>query len=128
MQPAEDDAENTPSFTVTTHREGNVLFLTLSGEVDLHNVAALREALATGLQDRQCVEVIADIGDVPFMDSSGYGAFLGVMQQLAPRGGHVRFVRCHPYVARMLDVTRLNRAFEIHDSIEEAREAVREYL
>ena len=111
---------------ISSWREGNALFLALRGDVDLRTVRDLRHAIADGLKDNACTELVADMSRVLFVDSSGYGAFLGAMQSLRLRGGgRVHLVCCQPAVARMLTIIRLHNVFAIHDSLEQAREALR---
>lgn len=46
-----------PNLTVASWREGNALFLELRGEVDMHTVSHLQEAITEGLKDTACTEV-----------------------------------------------------------------------
>ncbi len=49
----------------------------LSGEIDHHNAAALREKTDRGLMKENPQELILDFSDVSFMDSSGVGFVMG---------------------------------------------------
>ncbi len=115
----------TPVLTVSSWREGSILYLALRGEVDLNTVGQLQQAITDGLQDGICTEIVADMSQTPFVDSSGYGAFLGAMQALRLRnGGRVHLAACQPGVSRMLTVARLHYVFVMHDTLEQARAAL----
>lgn len=114
--------EDSIPLSVSFWREGTTLYLSLFGEVDMHTIAVLRDAVTDGLQDNSCVNIVADMSRVPFVDSTGYGVFLDAMQTLRMRGGRVYLGCCLPSVKRMIAVARLNRVFAIYDSVEEVRE------
>lgn len=109
---------------ISTQNEGAVLFLTLQGELDLHTVDELRRVIGEGIANPHCTDIVADMQGVSFVDSSGYGTFLNAMQSLRPRSGRVHLAGCVPAVVRMLAIVRLNRVFQIHDTMDEARAAV----
>ncbi|MBC8138389.1 MAG: STAS domain-containing protein [Fibrella sp.] len=112
-------------FSVSHWREGDALFLSLQGEVDMHTVGELHRAITEGLQDGVCTHVVADMSRVPFIDSTGYSAFVAATQTLRARGeGRVNLAGCQPVIVRVLGIVRLNRMFGIHDSLEQARKSL----
>ncbi len=114
-----------PLLSVIALREGTVLFLTMRGEVDMHTIGVLEDAITVGLAGGVCTDLVADMSETPFVDSTGYGVFLGAMQTLRMRGsGRVYLAACQPAVARMIQVARLNRVFAVCDSVAAAREAL----
>ena len=115
----------TPSFFVSSWRENNVLFLEMRGELDLHTVAVLKQAICDGLAHNTCDTIVADMSAVSFVDSTGYGVFISAMQTLRFRGnGTVHLVACQPPVTRMLAVIRLDRVFTMHQSLDAVRESL----
>lgn len=116
-----------PPLFVSSWRENSLLFLQLRGELDMHTVGVLKQAINNGLTDKECCAIVVDMSAVSFIDSTGYGTFISAMQTLRLRGGGgVHLAACQPSVARMLAVIRLNRVFTMHKSVEDAREVLTE--
>jgi anti-sigma B factor antagonist len=89
--------------TVGYHWEkADVLVLTISGEVDMSNVEALRERLATILQPGTR-NVVFDLGGLEFIDSSG----LAVLVDVANHVGGAKLRAPSRLVGRVVDVTGL---------------------
>lgn len=125
MNENNESGESETFLSVSSWREEKTLFLSLDGEVDMYTVAKLKEAITDGLKDGVCTTILADMSQTSFVDSTGYGAFIGAMQTLRLRdGGRVHLARCQPAVNRMLTVARLHHVFVIHDSLEQARESL----
>lgn len=119
--------EAMPPLFVSSWRENSLLFLQLRGEIDMHTVGVLKQAINAGLSDKDCCAIVVDMSSVSFIDSTGYGMFISAMQTLRLRGGGgVHLAACQPSVARMISVIRLNRVFTMHKSVEDAREALTE--
>ncbi|MBC8142777.1 MAG: STAS domain-containing protein [Armatimonadetes bacterium] len=121
----ESPTEPMPPLFVSAWRENAYLFLQLRGELDMHTVGVLKQAINNGLTDLDCAAIVVDMSAVSFIDSTGYGTFISAMQTLRLRGGGgVHLAACQPSVARMLAVIRLNRVFTMHKSVEDARESL----
>ena len=57
--------------------------------------------------------IVLDLGRVEFMDSSGLGAVIGAMKQLAP-DRRLELASLTPTVAKVFRLTRMERIFTIH--------------
>lgn len=84
----------------------------LHGELDILAAPELRHVLGDVL-DEGATEVVLDVGDLEFMDSSGLGVLVGCHRRLARHGGRLRIVGAHHSVARVLAVTGLDRVFQV---------------
>jgi len=65
-------------------------------------------------------KLIIDLTDVEYIDSAGLSAFLLARRQQAEHEGDVRLVNPSPDVVSLLQLTQLDRAFPMYDSVEEA--------
>lgn len=75
-------------------------------------------ALSEGL----AVRAILDLGQVTFIDSSGLGAIVAALKQM-PAEVRLDLANLQDEVARVLRLTRMDRVFVIHDSVETAAHA-----
>lgn len=63
--------------------------------------------------------VVLDMSRVTFMDSSGLGAVVAVMKLLGQRE-RLHLAGLQPMVDKVLRLTRMDRVFTIHDTVEAA--------
>lgn len=56
--------------TVDVHADRTSVRITISGEIDLHNAAAVEEQIFTAI-DNSATTVLVDLTDLRYMDSSG---------------------------------------------------------
>ena len=69
-------------------RKGGSLTVMLTGELDHHNAADIRETL-DGMLDGSVRELVLDMSGVTFMDSSGIGIVLGRYRRMQERDGRL---------------------------------------
>ena len=107
-------------MTLTSERRRGVLVIGFAeeGSLEAGNVMDFREAVMGLLRGGD--KVVLDLGRVNFMDSSGLGALVALGRNLARREGELRLANVTPPVRKVFDLTRLHRAFEIYDAVEEA--------
>jgi len=66
------------------------------------------------------VDIVLQLDQVEFIDSSGLGALVRLMQAARAKGGDVKLSGVPPNIRRTLEVTNLLQQFETYDSVEEA--------
>jgi anti-sigma B factor antagonist len=101
-----------------------ITVLTLSGEFTADQSDAFRRAcldrLESGIRD-----VVLDLENLTLIDSAGLEQLLWLMDQAGTRSGQVRLVRPDEMVRKIFQLTRLERRFDIHQSIESAAKSLR---
>jgi len=107
---------------VETTEYGVVTVLTLRGEIDLASAPPLRQALVEAA-DRVGVVVVVDLDEVEFIDSTGLGVLIGGLKRARTSGGDLMLVCTQPRIIRLLEMTRLDRALEVHSTVAEAAAA-----
>ncbi|MEX0875480.1 MAG: STAS domain-containing protein [Actinomycetota bacterium] len=84
----------------------------LNGTCDLATAPALREALAP-ITPPSVTEVMLDVSDVDFMDSTGLGIVLGLLRRLREGGGSLKMIGAHGSVRRLLEITELDKVIPL---------------
>ncbi len=69
------------------------------------------------------LNVIADLGNVNFMNSSGLGALIGGLTTMKNAGGDLRLSRVGDRIESLLIVTKLITVFKNYKTLEEAVES-----
>ena len=69
---------------------------------------------------RGLARLIADLGRVDFLDSTGLGALVGGVKRLREAGGSLCLVIRTPRILRIFQITGLTKALAIHSSVADA--------
>jgi len=88
--------------------------------LDTRNVSEFRDSLHPLLDKGGTV--ILDMSNVTFVDSAGLGMLLSAMKQITAAGGSLRLARLQEDVLTLFRLVRMNRVFEIFETLEEAVE------
>lgn len=80
------------------------------GEIDIHTCGRLEKALTGGATD-----VVLDLGEVSFIDSSGLRALLLGHESIVASGGRLEVVNPSAVVRRLLQVTGLEEKFGLRE-------------
>jgi anti-sigma B factor antagonist len=93
--------------------DGDRLRLVLSGDIDVR-VAAEIAALADSAVAAHTCDVVVDLADVTFIDSSGIGALVALNNSLADQGPRTLYLRPGPpNVMRVLRLVGLDDVFQL---------------
>ena len=104
-------------LVLTTSHEGDICVVHVAGEVDVYTSPSLKAALADA-GGNGCHVVVADLGKVPFIDSSGLGVLVGALRRMREAGGELRLVSEHDAVVKILRITGLDRVFPLYATLD----------
>ena len=102
---------------------GDVTVVQASGELDFYASPEFRERLMGALEESTS-GVVVDLAAVTFIDSSALGVLVGGARRSAEARRELMIVCPAGNVARILEITGLNRAFAIYATREDALDAV----
>ena len=98
---------------------GKCLVVAISGEIDDHHAAALREKIDRKYMGSGRRDIVIDFGGVTFMDSSGIGMIIGRYKTVTARGGKLYAAGMSKAVRRIFDVSGLKRIIPCYDKTED---------
>ncbi len=98
-----------------------VVVLELSGKVMGGPDANLLSEKLHELVDQKKTKVVADIGKVSWMNSSGLGILIGGLTTMRNNKGDLKLVNVTERIKSLLIITKLITIFETFESVEEAR-------
>lgn len=105
------------SITRADHGERTVVHL--GGEIDVYTAPLVREKLDEQIHAGR-TDLVVDLSDVTFLDSTGLGVLVGRLKLTRTRGGSLRLVGTADRVLKVFAITGLDKVFEIHDTLEGA--------
>jgi anti-sigma B factor antagonist len=93
------------AFEVRTIKEGTSRRLALSGELDLSSADQLEEAIRQA-ELGGAAEIVVDLGDLEFMDSTGLSVLLSAHDRSRDDGQRLSFKSSrHEAVTKLLELT-----------------------
>ena len=84
---------------ITMNLGDGVATVAVAGEADLFTAPELKEALSTAV-DGGATNVLVDLSEATFIDSTTLGVLIGAVRKLRPHGGTVAIVCRDPNISR----------------------------
>ena len=91
-----------------------------TGEIDLESSPAARETLLKCFEHSD--NVIVDLSDVTYIDSSGVASLVEALQAAKKNGSQFALAAVSEPTRRVLELARLDKVFTLYDSVELALE------
>ena len=98
---------------------GEVLIVQCHGRIVAGNEVFTLHSLVGDSIDKYG-DVVLQLDQVEFVDSSGLGALVRLMRAARSKGGDLKLSGLPPRIRKMLELTSLLSQFETYDSVEEA--------
>lgn len=92
---------------VNIEGSNEILIAYLTGEVDHHCAAAMRQKIDSAVKEYKPSLLVLDFGDVSFMDSSGIGLIMGRYKLINELGGTLHAVNVSPQAHKVMTLAGL---------------------
>lgn len=100
---------------VTQRQVDGITILDLSGRIVLGKETALLRDTILELIGRGVRGIVLNLGDVPYLDSSGMSELISAAQAIRREGGDLKLLNLTKRVRDMVEVVRLGSIFELFD-------------
>ena len=100
--------------------EEDVLIVELNGEINILEVNDLKENIKEKIIEFNSKEIIIDLKEVPFMDSSGLGMLISLFKFANEKKGKIIYTGLSAYLIKILGFAKLDKIFMIEDSVVDA--------
>mgnify|MGYP001447734244 CR=1 FL=1 len=104
---------------VTSRESGDRTVIEVKGEIDVYTAPVLREDI-TNLVDTEHTNIVVDLTQVSFMDSTGLGVLVGALKKVRTLGGDLALVISEEKILKVFRITALTQVFSIHATLEDA--------
>lgn len=108
---------------IAHHTSGSRAVLAADGELDLVTAPQLADTAMTIIDDG-ARDIIIDVHDLTFCDSSGLSAFVRIANRLSTQSGRLALAGPSAMVRRVLEVSGLDEAFIVVDEVPAAEAAL----
>lgn len=109
------------NLTIKHTTDENESILSLSGEIDAHTAPELKEALGQ-LTKQSGQEIIVDLENVSYMDSTGLGLFIGALKSAKENDGELKLINIQERVFRLFQITGLDEVMDLKSVVREGEE------
>jgi anti-anti-sigma factor len=103
-----------------TREDGDITILTVTGDLVIGEAESTFKKTVMQLVEEGRVNLLVDLSAVGFLDSSGLGALVRALTQSQKEGGQTKLLKAGPQIRKLLQMTKLDSVFEIHDDMEAA--------
>ncbi len=101
------------SLAVHIYVKVDTLFIRLNGELDHHTSGQLRDRIISIVNDYNIKNIVFNMKNLSFMDSSGIGIILGRYNQLKRSGGVIVVCDLNTTIERIITLSGLNKIITI---------------
>jgi len=107
-------------MNLKTEKKNDIVVINVKEErLDAHNSGDLKSEMQKLFTEGN-KNILVDLKDVRFIDSSGLGALVSGFKNAISHQGNLKLSSLQPQVKSMFELTRLHRVFEIFASTSEA--------
>lgn len=95
------------------------LIVELKGQFDLHTAKYCKEKISRYL-NKEVKNLILDLEEIDFIDSSGIGAILSIYKKIEQKGGKIVIINMNPTLKRIFELAGVLNIIESYSSRTEA--------
>lgn len=105
---------------IATRQAGDTTIVDVVGDITLYNSPEVRKVLLGLLREKRVPRVIVNMKSVKYIDSAGVASLVEGLKVSRDLKSRFALYGLSPAAREVLELTRLNKVFEIHESEEEA--------
>ncbi len=108
---------------IATRQASGGTVVDVIGDITLFNSPQVRSAVLAALRAAEAKRVILNLKQVRYIDSSGVASLVEGLKASRDTGIRLALVGLSPAARQVLELTRLLKLFEVHESEEQALSA-----
>jgi anti-sigma B factor antagonist len=106
-------------LTLTTREAGGKTIVAVGGEIDVYTAPKLRDKITELVADG-VYDIVIDMEEVEFLDSTGLGVLVGGLKKVRAHDGTLQLVCNQDRLLKIFRITGLAKVFLIHESADAA--------
>ncbi len=88
--------------------------------LDEANIQQIGEEISRLVEERPNPKLLISFDNVDHLSSSALGTLITINNKIRSKAGELRLSNIDPQIYEVFVITKLNKLFQIHDSVEEA--------
>ncbi|MBV8372650.1 MAG: STAS domain-containing protein [Candidatus Eremiobacteraeota bacterium] len=106
------------SIDLKSENRGAALLFRLRGSLDLATAPTVRAALSDAQKTKK--DIVVDLSQLEFLDSTGLGALIGAHRRATEHGASLRLIVRDGPILRLLTITGLIRVLAVYPTVDDA--------
>ncbi len=107
-------------MTIETRTSGPVTILDIHGKITIGDGSAEVRSVVRELLQAGNKEILLNLGDVSYVDSSGIGELVSSFTTVSGQGGHLKLLNLTKKLKELLAITKLLTFFDSYSDEQEA--------
>jgi anti-sigma B factor antagonist len=108
---------------ISARQSQGAVILDVTGDIDLANSPAMRKVLLGEIKEKRIPKVFLNLKGVRYIDSSGIASLVEGLKASRDMGSRMILYGLNTTVREVMELSRLQRIFEIYESEEQALSA-----
>ena len=104
------------SIKVSTRQIGDVTVLDVAGRITLGEGASTLRDTVRDLATQGKKNLIVNLGEVNYIDSSGIGELVSAFTSISNSGGRMKLLNLTKRIQDLLQITKLYTVFDVYDN------------
>jgi len=100
------------NIDIRVNENGDHAEVILGGEIDAYTAPKLKESIFP-LSEKKNIQLLVDLSNVTYMDSTGLGIFVGMFKNVRANNGSFELVGLSDRLKRLFEITGLADIMEI---------------
>jgi len=105
------------NISISLTENGSELHAKLAGEIDAYTAPKVKESLHP-YAEKSGINMVVDLKDVSYMDSTGLGVFVGLFKALKAENGNLILTGLSERLERLFEITGLADVMNINTEVE----------
>ncbi len=103
------------SMKATTRQVDSITVIDVSGRITLGEGCTQLRQLIRDLLGKGSKNILVNLADVTYIDSSGIGELVSAFTAVSNQGGQLKLLNLTKKVHDLLQITKLYTVFDVHD-------------
>lgn len=105
---------------LTFRKTNTTMIVSISGELDHHNAVSIREEIDRRFSVSSAKNLVFNLKNLRFMDSSGLGILIGRYKTVSATGGKTSIAAPTQNAERLINLAGINRIIPVYRTVDEA--------
>lgn len=101
-------------LSIDKKKINDVVVLKFYGNIDTESVPQVKEKVRE-VVETETAKIVFNFAGVDFIDSSGLGCLVTCLRMAVKKRGDIKITTLQEHIRSIIEVTRLDRLFEIYD-------------
>ncbi len=106
---------------ITKTTQQDVVICRINGDIDINSSPDIRKTFAELTASYQ-KKIVINLAEVSYIDSSGLATLVEMLKKIKSYSGRLRLSNLADKVKGLFEITKLEKIFEIYDTMEQAIE------